>query len=85
MKNNFEKNTIKARGYVENGTISIPKVGLPEGLPVNVTLQLDRHLDVYIFADESPSDDTCEQYDDCGDCPYFDDCKAEIEEDECDG
>ena len=71
----MKNNVITARGYVENGAIVIPKVGLPENLPVNVILQLDSHLDVYIFADEVPNDDVCEQYEDCDDCQYFGDCK----------
>lgn len=83
MTENFEKNVLSAKGYVENGGIIIPKVGLPDGLPVNVTLQLDRHLDVYIFADESPGDDFCRHYDDCGDCPYTGDCRLLTEGDSC--
>lgn len=53
-----EKNLVTAFATVENGTIVIPKVYLPDGISLKAELHLGKSLEIAFFPDEP--DDVCE-------------------------
>lgn len=72
-----EENLVTAFATVENGSIVIPKVYLPDGISLKVELHLGNSLEIAFFPDEP--DDVCEQYADCQHCPQYNHCKYEFE------
>ncbi|MDO4156119.1 MAG: hypothetical protein Q4D37_04995 [Oscillospiraceae bacterium] len=72
-----EENLVTAFATVENGTIVIPKVYLPDGISLKAELHLGKSLEIAFFPDEP--DDVCEQYTDCQHCPQYNHCKYELE------
>lgn len=72
-----EENLVTAFATVENGTIVIPKVYLPDGISLKAELHLGKSLEIAFFPDEP--DDVCQCFDDCSFCPKYADCKYEFE------